>query len=365
MHFKIAMLSPALFLCVAAAACAEVVDLQCEQTASAEYKLTYRFTADTHSVDILASTDPFSEAASQKVVHTADTSITVPAGKAGQRMYFFIKPDHGSVREVSIRHLPLQGTPNFRDLGGYKTADGKFVRWGLLYRSGVLTQLTGQDFAYLTPLGIRVVCDFRTDEENKISPETWIPDAQVEHLHLPIGADANNKTVMASWNAFLATNPGPQAIKQHLIEAYSGFAFTNAPEYAKVFVQLKQDRLPLLYHCTGGKDRTGIFSALLLLTLGVPEKTVLQDYALTNVYLTQGLSKEAAHQMLVSSGNQAMAKLSPDQSKILMAADPDYLRSTLQAIDTKYGSFDNYRRDALGVSDQDVELLKAHLLTDW
>jgi protein-tyrosine phosphatase len=83
------------------------------------------------------------------------------------------------------------------------------------------------------------------------------------------------------------------------------------------------------------------------------------------VYLTQGLSKEAAHQMLVSSGNQAMAKLSPDQSKILMAADPDYLRSTLQAIDTKYGSFDNYRRDALGVSDQDVELLKAHLLTDW
>jgi len=230
MHFKIAMLSTALFLCVAAAACAEVVDLQCEQTASAEYKLTYRFTADTHSVDILASTDPFSEAASQKVVHTADTSITVRAGNAGQRMYFFIKPDHGSVREVSIRHLPLQGTPNFRDLGGYKTADGKFVRWGLLYRSGVLTQLTGQDFAYLTPLGIRVVCDFRTDEENKISPETWIPDAQVEHLHLPIGADANNKTVMASWNASFTCGPAlgtPQRLRA--FDSFSVKRSSSAP----------------------------------------------------------------------------------------------------------------------------------------
>ncbi len=357
-------LSAALVWCGAIAAHAEIADLKCEQTGPTEYRLTYSFTASTHSVDISASVDPADAAKAQQVLHTTDTSVVVHAGNPGQRMYFFLKPDHGTVRETSIRRLPLEGTPNFRDLGGYETADGKFVRWGLLYRSGVLTQLTARDFAYLTPLGVRVVCDFRTDEENKVSPEVWIPDVSVDHLHLPIGAGANDQNAISSWNSFLATNPSPAAMKEQLVQLYGKFAFTNAPEYSKVFAQIEQDRLPLLYHCTGGKDRTGVFSALLLLTLGVPEKTVLEDYALTNTYLLQGMSDEAARKLMANSANSSMAQLTAEQRKVMMAADPDYLRSTLRQIDAKYGSFDNYRRAALGVSDADVKRLRSRLLTD-
>jgi len=338
---------------------AEVTDLVCTQTAPTEYKLSYSFTADTHQVSISATTDPAGINGAQTLLTTSDTTVTVKAGQPGQRIYFFLMPDHGKLREVSIRHLPLKGTPNFRDLGGYETTDGHTVKWGLLYRSGVLSNLTPDDFTYLSQLGVRVVCDFRTAQENAVAPEIWIPEAHVDHISLPIG-DGSNKDSISTMNKLLATNPTPDQVKAWMTKTYGGFAFTNAPEYAKVFAQLEEDHLPLLYHCTAGKDRTGVFSALLLLTLGVPEKTVLEDYALTNKYLLDAMTPEVTKKMLAS--NPGIARLSPEVQKVMMAADPDYLRSTLRQIDAKYGTFDNYRRTELHVTDQDVEKLRDRLL---
>jgi protein-tyrosine phosphatase len=338
---------------------ADVTGLSCVQTAPAEYKLSYSLTGDSHTVEIFASPDPAGAKGRQSVLKTSDTSVTVHAGEAGQRVYFFLKPDHGQQREVSIRHLPLKGTPNFRDLGGYETTDGRFVRWGAIYRSGVLSNLTAEDFTYLDQLDIHVICDFRTAQENATAPEIWIPRSNVEHVSLPIGS-GGNKDVTTSMDAFLATNPSPAQLKDWLTKIYGGFAFTNAPEYSKVFAQLEQEHLPLLYHCTAGKDRTGVFSALLLLTLGVPEKTVLADYELTNTYLRDRMSSDASRKMLAS--NPALAHLTPEQRQVLMAADPEYLKSTLRHIEEKFGSFDNYRRSKLGVSDGDVENLRSRLL---
>jgi protein-tyrosine phosphatase len=358
MHIRLAL---AVALFSTAVAHAELKDLQCTQTGPAEYHLTFSKTPDTHAVQILASTSANGSSGMQSLITTNDSDLTLHAGKPGERVYFFLKPDHGGEREVSIRHLPLQGTPNFRDIGGYETTDGRFVRWGLLYRSGVLTHLTPSDFAYLSHLDIRVVCDFRTAQENSVDPEAWIPDAAVEHVSLPIG-DGGNKGSVSSLQQMLASNPSPEQLRERMIKVYGGFAFTNAPEYAKVFKQLEEDHLPLLYHCTAGKDRTGVFSALLLLTLGVPEKTVLADYALTNKYLLDGLSPAETRKMLAA--NPGLDRLTPAQRDVLMAADPQYLESTLHQIDEKYGSFGNYRRTALGVSDKDVALLRSRLLQD-
>jgi protein-tyrosine phosphatase len=341
------------------AAHADVANLECTQTGPTEYKLSYTLTGETHQVEIFASSDPHPGNSMNFILKTTNTDITVHAGAPGQRMYFFLKPDHGEPREVSIRRLPLQGTPNFRDLGGYETADGRFVRWGLIYRSGVLSHLTTADFHYLGQLGVRVVCDFRTAQENASEPEIWIPGAQVDHVSLPIGGDGN-KDVNASMQQMLANHPTAEELKQRMVKVYGDFAFTNAPEYAAVFKQLEDDHLPLLYHCTAGKDRTGVFSALLLLTLGVPEKTVLADYELTNKYLRDGMSAADSKKLLA--GNPAMSQLTPAERNILMAADPAYLESTLRKIDQKYGSFDAYRRQALGVSDHDVEVLRSRLL---
>src|SRR6201996_2893806 len=179
------------------AAHADVTQLNCVQTAPGEYRVSYSLTGDTRKVEILASSDPTGKTGMRSLRKTSETTVTLQTGKPGERMYFFIKPDHGKRVEVSIRRLPLEGTPNFRDLGGYETTDGRFVRWGLLYRSGVLTHLTEHDFAYLTPLGVRVVCDFRTAQENAKEPEIWIPNASVEHVSLPISGNPNKKDVNA------------------------------------------------------------------------------------------------------------------------------------------------------------------------
>ena len=339
---------------------AEVKDLSCDQTGPTAYKLSYALTEDSHKVQIFSSTDPTGKKGKELVLSTSDTNVTVQAGSPGQRVYFFIKPDHGPEREVSIRHLALQGTPNFRDLGGYETTDGRFVRWGLIYRSGVLSNLTASDFAYLRQLDVHVVCDFRTADENAVAPEIWIPNSGVLHVSAPIGT-AGSKDVNAPMEQFLSTNPTQEQTKAWLVKTYGDFALADASEFAKVFAQLKQDHLPLLYHCTAGKDRTGVFSALLLLTLGVPERTVLADYELTDKYMLNAMSPAATQKMLASS-SPAFAKVPPQVTRTMMASDPDFLRGTLHKIDEKYGSFDNYRRTELGVSDADVEVLKSRLL---
>jgi protein-tyrosine phosphatase len=355
----------ALIVAASTLAHADITHLDCSQTGKDEYKLSYTLTGNTRAVEILAGNNAQSFASAKPVLTTTENTVTVHAGKPGERVYFLLKADSGEQREVSIRHLPLEGTPNFRDLGGYETTDGRFVRWGMLYRAGVLTYLTPADYSYLGQADIRVICDFRTQQENTAAPETWIPNSDVEHVALPIGTDDKNRDTTAQMRQLLAANPTPEQIRGWMTKIYTNFAFSAAPQYAELFTKLEKDSLPLLYHCTAGKDRTGVFSAFVLLTLGVPEQTVLNDYALTNRYLGEA-SPEAIKKMSAAGGSSAsfVAKLAPEQRKAMMAADPEYLRATLRTIDEKYGSFDNYRRSELHVSDADVQILRNRLLTN-
>jgi len=338
---------------------AEVTQPACEQVGPDQYRITFTLTGDSHKVKIFSSTDADGKRERKLVQESESNDVTVSAGKPGERAYFFLEPDHGETREVSIRHIPLEGTPNFRDLGGYETNDGRFVRWGKIYRSGVLTYLTEKDFAYLNQLGIRVVCDFRTDEENTDEPEKWIPGSDARHLHLPIGTDAS-KTLASQ--KFLEQKRSDAEISEWMTKGYASFVIDSAPEYARVFAEMKRNEFPLEYHCTGGKDRTGVFSALLLLALGVPENTVVTDYELTNRYLTAASLQQHGNGKTTSSISRMMTNLTPEQRKALMAAKREYLEGALRAIDEKYGSFDNYRRQALGVSDNDLETLRSRLL---
>ncbi|MEG9430978.1 tyrosine-protein phosphatase [Terriglobus sp. ADX1] len=349
---------------VTGAAHADIVNLKCVQTGADEYKLTYTLTGNTKSVAVLASAEANSVPTSAPLRTVSENTVTIHAGKPHERMYFYLKADTGEVSEVSIRHLPLEGTPNFRDLGGYKTTDGRTVRWGLLYRSGVLTYLTPEDYKYLSGLGIRVVCDFRTKEEAQAAAETWIPGSSAEQISLPIGAKPKEPGQEPTVRQSFDPNATPEQMRKAMSSTYGTFAFYSAEQYAAVFQQLKNDHLPLLYHCTAGKDRTGVFSALVLLTLGVPEETVLADYALTNEYLGANMNSEAMKKMMAASGASnlnAMKNLTPEQQKVMMVADPEYLRATLRQINEKYGSFDNYRRTVLHVSDADAAQLRERL----
>ena len=344
------------------AANADVTHLECLQIGPTEYKLTYSFTGDTHKVEIFTANTPDVPTTSKPVTSTVNTSITVHAGQSGKRMYFVLKADSGETHEVSIRHISLEGTPNFRDLGGYETTDHRFVRWGLLYRSGVLTYLTESDMKYLAQLGVRVVCDFRTAQENQTAPEKWIEGSSTKHVNVPIGSDPKKQGKDASLTPVAYDKLTPEQLRDTMLVTYRNFAINASAQYAEVFKQLENDHLPLLYHCTAGKDRTGVFSALVLISLGVPRDTVLRDYALTDVYLSDPRAAVSMQKMMNSTGNSAITSLSAETRKVMMAADPTYLEETLRQIDKQYGSFDEYRRQALHVSDTDMQKLRQRLL---
>ena len=354
----------ALFLVVSSVlAHADVTRPVCKQTGPNNYEISFVLTGDSHRVTITASSDPTGTTGLVTLLRTEQNEVTVSAGQQGQRMYFFLQPDHGRAREVSIRHIDLEGTPNFRDVGGYETGDGHFVKWGLVYRTGVLTYLTAPDFAYLRQLGVRVVCDFRTRQENGQAPEVWVPGSGAAMISLPIGADSSGSAT-APIEKFAATHPTPEQFRQFMEQTYANFVFQFAPQYASVFAELKQDQLPIVYHCTAGKDRTGVFTALLLRVLGVPQQTIFEDYALTANYLMSPEDHSVASQKAMAQAQSMMKKFTPEERKVMMAADPDYLKATFAAIDKRYGSFDAFRRQVLGLTDADVSALRARLLAD-
>lgn len=174
------------------------------------------------------------------------------------------------------RRIVLEGCSNLRDLGGYRTADGRRVRHGLVFRSASLAALTEADGVACAALGLRTICDLRGVEESARAPSRLVG---VEIVALPI-----EPTVGASLRDILETGRATgEDVVSLLHRAYQAYATEKLPQYRALFdLLLQPGRLPLLFHCSAGKDRTGFGAALLLLALGVPRDVVVQDYLATN-----------------------------------------------------------------------------------
>jgi len=236
----------------------------------------------------------------------------------------------------------LNGAPNFRDLGGYATRDGKHVVRGLVFRSDKLSELTPADVARVKALGIRNVVDLRTVEERHREPDAWRAPAVYESPKPSLSATLGLRDPDAT----------PDAAHARMVALYARMPADYAEEYAAMFHRLAAGGAPLIVHCTAGKDRTGVASALLLTALGVPRETVVSDYLLTN-------ARRAAHPPRVLAVSVSGAQ--PEVRKALMAADPDYINSALDALERQYGSIDSYMRQALGLTDQEIASLRRRL----
>lgn len=278
------------------------------------------------------------------LVLTAALAAAAPAGVVSLRA----QAGAATAATAGQRRIALEGAPNFRDLGGYATADGRHVRWGRIYRSGELSRLTAADYERLASLGIAAVCDFRRDSERQAAPTTWQGATPPAILNLP-GQQAERRGPAAA----AATRPAaPPGLSSLLLSSYPEYPATLASSYRTTIQQLMTQDGAVLYHCTAGKDRTGTFSAMLLTMLGVAPETVMDDYLLTNQYLA---TPERIDAIVARGGSREAAATS-------LGVDRTYLERLFQAIDTQYGSFDTYRRTALGVSDADLARLKGRLL---
>jgi protein-tyrosine phosphatase len=252
-------------------------------------------------------------------------------------------PEH-----VRKRHLALEGAPNFRDLGGYETEDGRHVRWGLLYRSDNLAHLTDADLERVQQLGLKLVCDFRSPEERAEEPDRLPATDPPAVAELPIFDESFSASEFRE--RITSGDLGDLDLRQALIEGNRLFATQFAGQYAAMFERItRPESLPAVVHCTAGKDRAGFASAVILRTLGVPEATVYDDFLLTNHYTGRKIERMLWTIRLVS-----LFRVDPEQVRPVLGVERAYLEAAFDEIAKVHGSFDAYRRDALGLDDAET-----------
>lgn len=290
-----------------------------------------------------------------------DTTLTWTAQADMPRQYFLIIPEAGEPVRVSNRLLPLEGGRNFRDLGGYQTTDGQSVKWGELYRSGVMNGLTSADYDYLSDLGINVVCDLRTAQERSVEPTQWAA-GEADYIFFPDPASGDPASFMA---IFQSPDLSADSVREAMAKGYSHMAKEQAPAYREMFSRLADGHAPLAFNCSAGKDRTGIGAALILTALGVPQETIIADYALSEIYVDYMDAFTTSDSQIAEDSPYAfLAKLPPDLIAPLMRSDPYYLETALSDLEAEYGSVLQFVQDELGVTDAKLAVLRTTLLEE-
>jgi len=238
--------------------------------------------------------------------------------------------------------VPLERGSNLRDLGGWRTAGNALVRSGVLYRSAALADPSAADRAAIAALGLRTICDFRGSEERRRAP---VQIAGAETIPVPV-----EPTVGAGLRDILATREATgEDLMTLLRRAYEDYALGCTAQFARFFALLREPgRLPLMFHCSAGKDRTGFAAALVLSAVGVPWDVVTADYLATN--------------RLWRRDTVASHDLSPALAAMLLGAHLELLEAAFAAIRRTDGSIDAYLERALGLDDAARQQLRDLLL---
>jgi protein-tyrosine phosphatase len=176
--------------------------------------------------------------------------------------------------------IQLSGAANFRDIGGYRTADGQRIKRGVIFRSGELSGLTTSDQQQLEPLRIRYEIDLRTDKERAESPTRWggNPPAVIS---ISVGEPRNSNSAQSLAGSVADLKDHAQ-VQEFMQQTTARLATQGAPEIGEVIRRLAQGDEPALIHCTAGKDRTGVTVAVLMTLLGIPRDQVYLEYTKSN-----------------------------------------------------------------------------------
>jgi protein-tyrosine phosphatase len=235
----------------------------------------------------------------------------------------------------------VKNPSNFRDLAAHVSAP--LVR-GTLYRSDHLGALDDEDARAIRALGIRRVLDFRGLDE-RTAAACRLPDVTVHSLAIePTVVQALGEQMSAGREITAA-----DAIR-HMQDTYRGFVRTSTHRFAEFFGHLLESDEPTVFHCTAGKDRTGVAAALVLRALDVPETEVLRDYLMTNE--------------LLRPTNAAAWSLPAPVVRVLWGVQPEFLQAAWDEIDAMWGGLDAYLRAGLGLGEPERARLRKLYLRD-
>ncbi|WP_329126417.1 tyrosine-protein phosphatase [Streptomyces sp. NBC_01465] len=307
-------------------------------TADGGYTLAWASPAA--SVTVTAVTDPAATTGTTLGTAAGSGSLTVPAGTlpAAERWYFRLTPDGGTPLVVAERSLSIASAKNFRDVGGYRTTDGRWVRTGLAYRSNKLSSLTPAEQQKLLSQHITLDVDLRNSSERKDDPDALPAGiryqvADVVSLSHGIGFHSSALLTLAGALAaglFSGSSDLGQSIGYPFMVDFKGADYA----FHDLLTAVATNDGATVYHCSAGKDRTGWSTAVLLTLLGVPRATVEADFLASNTY----------------TGDPKAVELS-------------WLRAAFAEVDHIYGSFDAYLHQGLKLDDATIATLRAKLLT--
>ena len=241
---------------------------------------------------------------------------------------------------------------NFRDMGGYPVMDGRTTRWRTLFRSGVMSRVKDDDHDELHALGIDTICDFRANGERERHPTRWHERGTTELWMRDYDFSSGNLHQMVQKPDVVADD-----VHAAMTEIYRHMPFEQAPAFAEMFKRLAAGRVPLVFNCSAGKDRTGIAAALILTVLGASPEVIEGDYMLTNDAI-EGLSS-----FLIGDPNyKALIAERIEHAQPLLRAEPEYLATAFSVIESEHGSVEAYLHDRLGVTSADRQAIQGHLL---
>ena len=240
--------------------------------------------------------------------------------------------------------LPFAGGNNFRELGGYRADEGKTVKWGQIYRGFPTGRLTTEaDRARLDGLGLRLILDLRSGVEAAKLPD-YVPDGarlvQICGLRDATGQEIDfspNDIQRLVQNAPAGTNLTQLIYRQML---------TGNKAFKELFRALEAGETPILFHCTAGKDRTGVAAMLILLALGASDETICADYARTNLCRAAEIEKAMADHAAEIAADPAQRMRWQSSTGV----DPETAPFVLRTIRQDYGSAESYLEAEYGLT---------------
>lgn len=314
------------------------------------------------------------EAAINKMIGENESgrfSVTLPVPEGPY--YFIIKSGAANTNIFSERVIPLNNARNIRDMGGYQTEDGKFVKWGLLLRGDHLQNLDSADIVLLQKMNIRTIVDYRSDHELEFYPNKVIPGVKTviqcdpkssfsESSAMAVDLESENAQLI---NSLKNGDIDPQYINgkgDNVILAYKELITSETAKeaYGKFLVLCSSpDNAPLIHHCRGGKDRTGIGAMLLLLSLGVREEDIVKDYILTGeIRKERNQVKYEQYSKLTDNTNYL------DYLMTLLATREEFIKASIQMVKEMYGTADEYMTKHLGLTAEQLNKLKENYLEE-
>jgi len=250
----------------------------------------------------------------------------------------------------SHRFVPIEGSLNFRDFGGYATVDRKLVRSGRLFRCGSLADIPAHAHDDFSDLDIGVICDLRRDEEVQMNPTPSISPFDCS-VRIPIDPGSSFQLR----DSFENHGHNHEHRIEFMTEITREIARDHTDEYRRLFEELLNVDNGFLLHCSAGKDRTGFGAAMILYALGVPEDVIVEDYLLTNT------ATELLDRMRPMFEERYGDRVDEASLVVTAGVREEYLRAALEEVHQHFGSVDGYL-EAVGIDQAANRELRARLL---